>query len=60
MWLGSGIPWLWHGLAAAPLIGHLAWELLYAACVALKVKKKKEEEEESEESDDDMGLGLFD
>ena len=36
--------WLWHRLAAATLIHPLAWELLYAAGVALKRKKKKKKE----------------
>ena len=31
--------WLWHRLAAAAPIRTLAWELLYAACAALKKKK---------------------
>ena len=34
-------PWLWHRLAAAALIQPLAWELPYAAGVALKRKKGK-------------------
>ena len=33
--------WLWCSLAAAALIPHLAWELLYAESTALKKKKKK-------------------
>ena len=33
--------WLWCRLAAAALIQPLAWELPYAAGVALKRKKKK-------------------
>ena len=33
--------WLWCRLAAAALIGPLAWEPPYAAAVALKSKKKK-------------------
>ena len=32
--------WLWCGLAAAALIRPLAWELPYAAGVALKRRKK--------------------
>ena len=32
--------WLWHRLAAVALIGPLAWEPPYAACVALKRQKK--------------------
>ena len=32
--------WLWLWPAATSLIGPLAWELLYAADVALKKKKK--------------------
>ena len=31
MWLGSGVVWLWRGLAAAALIEPLAWEPPYAA-----------------------------
>ena len=31
--------WLWHRLAAAALIQPLAWELLYAAGVVLKINK---------------------
>ena len=33
--------WLWHRLAAAVLIGPLAWELPYAAGVTLEKKKRK-------------------
>ena len=33
--------WLWHRLAAVALIRPLAWELPYAAHMALKKKKKK-------------------
>ena len=40
-WLGSGMVWLWHGLAAAALIGPLAWELPYAVGTALKRQKNK-------------------
>ena len=32
--------WLWHMLAAAALIRHLAWELSYAMGTALKRKRK--------------------
>ena len=39
--LGSGIEWLWCRLAAAAPIPPLAWELPYAAGVALKSKKIK-------------------
>ena len=39
------LPWLWHNLAAVALIRSLAWELLYAAGVALKRKKKLREKE---------------
>ena len=35
--------WLWCWLAATAPIQPLAWELLYATCVALKKKKKKDE-----------------
>ena len=54
MWLGSLVAaavgrcsldhtllWLWHRLAAAALIQPLAWDLLQAACVALKRKQNK-------------------
>ena len=34
--------WLWHRLAAAALIWHLAWELPYAAGVAMKKEQIKE------------------
>ena len=37
--------WLWHGPAAAAPIGHLAWELPYAAGMAIKKKKKKKKKE---------------
>jgi len=37
--------WLWCRLAAAALIGPLAWELPYAAGAALKKKKKKKRKE---------------
>ena len=33
--------WLWQRLAAASLIGPLAWEVPYAAGAALKRQKKK-------------------
>ena len=33
--------WLWHRPSAVVPIGHLAWELPYAMCVALKRKRKK-------------------
>ena len=33
--------WMWHGLAAAALTPPLAWELPYAAGVALKNKTKQ-------------------
>ena len=36
--------WLWHRLAAAALIRTLAWELPYAAGVALKSKNKQTNE----------------
>ena len=36
--------WLWHGLAAAAPILPLAWELPYAAGVALKSRKKKQQQ----------------
>ena len=39
MWL-----WLWRRLAAAALIGPLAWELPYAAGATLKRKKNYIEE----------------
>ena len=42
MWHGAGTwLWLWHGPAAAPPVGPLAWEPPYAAGGALKRKKKK-------------------
>ena len=34
--------WLWHRLAAAALIQHLAWEHPYATGASLKRKKKNE------------------
>ena len=37
-----GLLWLWCGLAAVALIQPQAWELPYAAGLALKRKKKKE------------------
>ena len=50
--------WLWHKPVAAALIQPLAWELLYAASVALQRKKKKDKrgykktiEEKSRKSD---------
>ena len=39
--LESVLSWLWHRPAAVALIQPLAWELPYAASVALKSKKKK-------------------
>ena len=32
--------WLWRRLAAAALMGPLAWELPYAAGMAIKIQKK--------------------
>ena len=40
-WLLLVLLWLWYRLAATALTQPLAWELPYAAGVALKVKKKK-------------------
>ena len=40
--------WLWHRPTAVALIQLLAWELSYAAGVALKSKKKKKKEKEKE------------
>ena len=33
--------WLWHRLASAAPVRHLAWELLNATVTALKTKTKK-------------------
>ena len=41
MQLGSHLLWLWPKPAAAFPIPPLAWEITYAAGVALKAKKKK-------------------
>ena len=38
----SALLWLWHRPAAAAHIRHLAWELPYAVCEALKRPKRKE------------------
>lgn len=35
------LPWLWRRLAADAPVPPVAWELLYAAGVAVKRKKKK-------------------
>ena len=40
--LAPALLWLWCRLAAIALIRPLAWELPYAAGVALKRQKKKE------------------
>ena len=40
-WLNLALLWLWCRLAAATLIPPLAWELPYAAGMALKEKKKR-------------------
>ena len=41
-WVGDlALLWPWCRLAAAALIGPLAWELPYATGAALKSKKKK-------------------
>ena len=40
--------WLWCRPAAAALFQPQAWELLYAAGVAVKKKKKKERKKEKE------------
>ena len=42
--LGPMLLWLWRRLAATALIRPLAWELTYAASMALKTKKKKRKE----------------
>ena len=47
--------WLWCRLAAAALIQPLAWELSYAAPMALKKKKKKRGRRE-EESNSSWGV----
>ena len=39
-WLGFCVAWLWHRQAAVTPTGPLAWELPYAAGVALKSKIK--------------------
>ena len=41
--------WLWYKPVAAAPIGALAWELLYAAGVALKSKKKKKKAKKKRE-----------
>ena len=41
--------WLWRRLAAAALIGSLAWEPPYVSSTTLKSKKKKEREERERE-----------
>ena len=41
--------WLWHKPSAVALIQPLAWELPYAAGVALKGPKKKKREREREQ-----------
>ena len=38
--------WLWYRLAATDPIQHLAWEVAYAADVALKRQKKKKKKKE--------------
>ena len=45
---GSGPmgPWLWCRPAAAALIRHLAWELLYTVGAALKRQKKKKKKKD--------------
>ena len=47
----SDLPWLclWHRPAAAAPIGPLAWELPYAAGMALKSTKERKKEREREE-----------
>ena len=40
--------WLWCRSAATAPIRHLAWELPYAVCVALKRQKKKKKEKKKE------------
>ena len=39
--LDSVLLWLWHTLAAVPLVHPLAWELPYATGVALKSRKRE-------------------
>ena len=41
-WLDPVLLWLWYRLAAVAPVQTLAWELPYAAHVALKRKNKKE------------------
>ena len=40
------LAWLWHRLVATAPIGPLAWELPYAAGVALKRQKKKKKKKD--------------
>ena len=40
--LDLALLWLCCGLATAAQIGHLAWELPYATCAALKQNKTKQ------------------
>ena len=42
--------WLWHRLAAGALIQPLAWELPYAAGVALKSKKTKNKKQKQKQN----------
>ena len=43
--------WLWRRLAAAALIGPLAWEPPYAAGAALEKTKKTKKKKEKEKKD---------
>ena len=54
------LPWLWHRLEATALIRPLAWELLYALCVALKRLKKKKKERKKVNQNKIQILSFFD
>ena len=48
--------WLWRRLAAAALIGPLAWELPYAMGAALKRLKKKKKQQKKPLVFNEVGL----
>ena len=53
------LPWLWCRPAAVAPIQPLAWDLPYAAPVALKIKKKKKKKKKSEVGNGRKEVRLF-
>ena len=51
--------WLWHRLAAAALVGPLAWELPYATGMTLKSQKKKKKGKKGRKEEPRRGIQVF-